>query len=111
MHYETLLTIGAISAHIILTARTILILPSLHAAASFTGLTQGRGQTIGTARRPEPARKGNMYRSLLAAAVVPLVLGDYSYSYDAPTAAPTAETQHPTATMAPTRTETYARRA
>ena len=44
-------------------------------------------------------------RSLLAAAaLVPLALGDTSYSYDytdAPTAAPTSS-------MAPTRTETYA---
>ena len=36
-------------------------------------------------------------------------LGDYSYSYDpAPTMAPTSETRMPTATMAPTHTETYA---
>ena len=43
-------------------------------------------------------------RSLLAAAIVPLALGDNSYSYDytdAPTAAPTSS-------MAPTRTDTYA---
>lgn len=32
-----------------------------------------------------------MYRALLAAAVVPLALGDYSYSYDAPTAAELSE--------------------
>jgi len=42
-----------------------------------------------------------MYR-YLAAAIVPLALGDYSYDYtDAPTAAPTAS-------AAPTRTDTYA---
>ena len=35
--------------------------------------------------------------------------GEYSYSYDpVPTMAPTTETMMPTATMAPTRTETYA---
>ena len=40
---------------------------------------------------------------LVAAAVVPVALG-YSYDYtDAPTAAPTAETMSPTASMAPTR--------
>ena len=44
-------------------------------------------------------------RSLLAAAaLVPLALGDTSYSYDSPDA-PTAA---PTSSMAPTRTETYA---
>ena len=43
-----------------------------------------------------------MMRALLAAALVPLALGDYSYDYtDAPTMSPTAS-------MAPTRTETYA---
>ena len=43
-----------------------------------------------------------MYRFLLVAAVVPLTRGDYSYDYtDAPTAAPTAS-------AAPTRTDTYA---
>ena len=58
-----------------------------------------------------------MYRSLvLAALVVPLALGDddpvlteYSYDYtDAPTMAPTTQTMIPTATNAPTRSETYA---
>ena len=50
-----------------------------------------------------------MYRTLLAAVLVPLALGDddggkvYSYDYtDAPTMAPTTQT------MAPTRAETYA---
>ena len=43
-------------------------------------------------------------RSILAAAIVPLALGDNSYSYDY-TDAPTAG---PTSSMAPTRTETYA---
>ena len=48
-----------------------------------------------------------MRTTLLAMALVPLALGDYSYSFtDAPTAAPTAETMSPTASMAPTRTET-----
>ena len=56
-----------------------------------------------------------MYRTLLAAVLVPLALGDddggkvYSYDYtDAPTAAPTTQTMIPTATNAPTRAETYA---
>ena len=50
-----------------------------------------------------------MMRALLAAALVPLALGDYSYSFtDAPTAAPTTLTASPTSSMAPTRTETYA---
>ena len=62
-----------------------------------------------------------MYRSLvLAALVVPLALGDdstppgtpqteYSYDYtDAPTMSPTTQTMIPTATNAPTRSETYA---
>jgi len=49
-----------------------------------------------------------MYKLLLAA-LVPLALGEYSYSYDeTPTTAPTSETRTPTATAAPTRTETYA---
>ena len=49
-----------------------------------------------------------MMRTLLAA-LVPLALGDYSYSFtDAPTAAPTTLTASPTSSMAPTRTETYA---
>ena len=43
-----------------------------------------------------------MYRSLVLAALVPLALGDYSYSYDAPT------TMAPTISAAPTRTDTYA---
>ena len=52
-----------------------------------------------------------MMRTLLAAALVPLALGDYSYSFtDAPTAAPTTLTASPTSSMAPTRTETYADR-
>ena len=37
-------------------------------------------------------------RSLLAAAIVPLALGDNSYSYDytdSPTAAPTVRSRHP----------------
>ena len=41
-----------------------------------------------------------MYRALITSAVVPLALGDYAYSYD--------YTNTPTATFAPTRTETYA---
>ena len=50
-----------------------------------------------------------MRTTLLAMALVPLALGDYSYSFtDAPTAAPTTLTASPTASMAPTRTETYA---
>ena len=50
-----------------------------------------------------------MMHTLLAAALVPLALGDYSYSFtDAPTAAPTTLTAPPTSSMAPTRTETYA---
>lgn len=50
-----------------------------------------------------------MYRTILtAAAVLPLARGDYSYSYDAPTMAPTTRTMTPTATFAPSRTETYA---
>ena len=50
-----------------------------------------------------------MMHTLLAAALVPLALGDYSYSFtDAPTAAPTTLTASPTSSMAPTRTETYA---
>ena len=44
-----------------------------------------------------------MYRSLVLAALVPLALGDYSYSYESGT--PTAA---PTSSMAPTRTDTYA---
>ena len=44
-----------------------------------------------------------MYRSLLAAALAPLALGDFSYDYKTPTTAPTTETASPTA--APT-TET-----
>ena len=49
-----------------------------------------------------------MMHTLLAAALVPLALGDYSYSFtDAPTAAPTTLTASPTSSMAPTRTETY----
>ena len=43
-----------------------------------------------------------MYRTILTvAAVIPLARGDYSYSYDAPTMTPTAS-------AAPSRTETYA---
>ena len=38
-----------------------------------------------------------MYRSLLAAALVPLALGDFSYDYKTPTAAPTTETATPSA--------------
>ena len=54
-----------------------------------------------------------MYRTILTvAAVLPLARGDYSYSYDAPTMgpsmAPTTSTITPTATAAPSRTETYA---
>ena len=46
---------------------------------------------------------------LLAAALVPVALGEYSYSYAArPTGAPTSKMQTPTASAAPTRTETYA---
>ena len=41
-----------------------------------------------------------MHRTLLAAALLPLALGDYSFSYDAPTMAPTIS-------AAPTRTDTY----
>ena len=41
--------------------------------------------------------KSEMYRTLLAAALLPLAIGDYSYSYDAPTMAPTVS-------AAPTRT-------
>ena len=41
-----------------------------------------------------------MYRALTTAAIVPLALGDYAYSYD--------YTNTPTATFAPTRAETYA---
>ena len=47
-----------------------------------------------------------MFRTVLLAAVVPLALGsEYSYTYDytdAPTAAPTTDTE------APTRTQSYA---
>ena len=50
-----------------------------------------------------------MYRTILTvAAVLPLARGDYSYSYDAPTMAPTTRTMTPTASLAPTRSETYA---
>ena len=50
-----------------------------------------------------------MYRTILTvAAVAPLARGDYSYSYDAPTMAPTTSTMTPTASLAPTRSETYA---
>ena len=50
-----------------------------------------------------------MYSQLLLAALVPVALGEYSYSYVAlPTGAPTSETRLPTTTAAPTRTETYA---
>ena len=54
------------------------------------------------------------YRTLLAAALVPLALGarrelfSYSYSHDAPTMAPTTQTMTPTASAAPTRAGTYA---
>ena len=44
-----------------------------------------------------------MIARLALAALVPLALGDYSYSYE--TEAPSAA---PTSSMAPTRTETYA---
>ena len=44
-----------------------------------------------------------MYRTILTvAAVAPLARGDYSYSYDAPTMAPTTSTMTPTAPLAPT---------
>ena len=42
-----------------------------------------------------------MYRSLLAAALVPLALGDYSYDYSVPTMAPTTETALPTLEVCP----------
>ena len=42
-----------------------------------------------------------MYRSLLAAALVPLALGDYSYDYNVPTMAPTTETAQPTLEVCP----------
>ena len=42
-----------------------------------------------------------MRRSLLAAALVPLVLGDYSYDYNVPTMAPTTETAQPTLEVCP----------
>ena len=42
-----------------------------------------------------------MYRSLLAAALVPLALGDYSYDYSVPTMAPTTETAPPTLEVCP----------
>jgi len=49
-----------------------------------------------------------MYRAaVLALTVVPLARGDYSYSYEAPTMAPTTSTMSPTVTVAPTRSETY----
>ena len=47
-----------------------------------------------------------MIARLALAALVPLALGDYSYSYE--TEAPSAA---PTSSMAPTRTETYLQRA
>ena len=42
-----------------------------------------------------------MRRSLLAAALVPLALGDYSYDYSVPTMAPTTETAQPTLEVCP----------
>ena len=46
-----------------------------------------------------------MFRTVLLALVAPLAFGEYSYTYDytdAPTAAPTTDTE------APTRTQSYA---
>ena len=52
---------------------------------------------------------GKMYRAaVLALAVMPLARGDYSYSYDAPTMAPTTSTMTPTVTVAPTRSDVRA---